>query len=463
MLDLQSILPPPHRSWNQVLATLPEKKREEILGELSEDEVTAAFGDWFFDARREQIAPPGDWFIWLIMAGRGFGKNWSGAHWLIDQHQRQGKTNTCIVAATASDLRRYCLEGPSGILSLAPRWFYPEYKPSKTKLVWPNGGETHLYTSEKPNRLRGANHDAAWCDEVSYWAYPTMAWDMLMLTLRYGKKPQVIATMTPRPIAVIRQLLAREGRDVVITRGSTYDNLTNLSPSFVDEVINQYEGTRLGRQEIGGELLEDVEGALWNHELLDTLREMEHPPLVRCGIGVDPPIKSGENADLCGIIVGGVDEHKTGHVIADYSQRGTPQEWGRRVARAFYMHDADFVVAEGNQGGEMVSHVIHSVDEDIPVKIVHATKGKVTRAEPISARYEQHKIRHCGTGLQSLEDEMCLFVPGNMEKSPDRVDALVWLMSEFFSQKRFSAGSWGRKKVQEGTVKRTGWSIGLRR
>ncbi len=429
----EELLPPPHQSWNAILSKLDEAERRKIIEALTDDETVNASDDWFLQARREQIPPPWDWFIWLTMAGRGAGKTWSGSHWLIDKHVQGKARNSAIIAATASDLRRYCLEGPSGMLSLAPTWYRPDYQASKSKLVWPDESETLLFTSEKPDRLRGPNLDFVWCDELAAWRYLDETWHMLQLCLRYGDSPQCIITTTPRPRAVLRDLLRRDGVDVAVTRGSTYDNVANLPERFVNEIISQYKGTRLERQEIFGELLDEFEGALWSYRLLDECRVDEHPILKRVGVGVDPAISSDEGADLTGIVAGGLAENGHGYVTGEHSLRASPEGWARKVIAVYENAEADFIVAEKNQGGEMVEATIKSVDPSANVILVHASRAKITRAEPISALYEQHKIHHVGL-FKELEDEMCLFLPGEIKKSPDRTDAIVWLMTELFGK-----------------------------
>jgi len=443
MLTLEQ-LPPEKYSWKQVLATLPEKTQREFLSSFSDSELNPFQQDYFLGARREQFAPLDDfWFLWIIMTGRGWGKTFTGANWITDGHLEGTLQNSCIVAATSADLRRFCIEGPSGILSVAPPHFMPEYKPALNKLIWPNGTFTHLHTSEKPERLRGPNYDGAWCDELSYWRYLDDAWDNLMFTLRFGAHPRCVITMTPRPIKLVRELIQRA--DARITRGSLYENANNLSTQFVERVEERYGGTRLGRQEISGELLEDIEGALWSHDLIDKTRAKEHGLLTRVGIGVDPSTTSGEKADETGIIAAGRNKKKNGFVLGDHSMRGTPDEWAAKVVWAYYEHDADFVVAEKNQGGEMVASVIHHKDSTIPVKLVHASKGKIARAEPVSAIYEQGKVSHIGS-FPILEDQMCFYIPGEVSESPDRMDALVYVLTELIIKAQKRAGTWGRRK-----------------
>ncbi len=431
----ESMLPPEHLSWNKVLSVLDEKSRENIIASLSDDDAINASSDWFLQARREQIPPLWDWFIWVVMAGRGWGKNWTGSNWLINEHITGRAKNSGLIAATSADLRRFCINGPSGILSVAPNWFRPEYKPATSKLIWPDGGITSLFTSEIPDRLRGPNLDKVWCDELAAWRYLDETWEMLQLCLRYGSAPQCVVTTTPRPRKVLKELMKRvrssetPDGDIAISSGSTYDNVDNLASRFVKEIITQYKGTQLERQEIFGELLPEFEGALWNYKMLDECRVEECPTLTRIGVGVDPAISSDEGSDLTGIVAAGIGPEKHGYVIGEHSLRATPEGWARKVVTVYRELNADFVIAEKNQGGEMVEATIHAVDDSVNVKLVHASRGKITRAEPIAAFYEQKRVHHVGT-FPDLEDEMTLFLPGRIKKSPDRADALVWILTE---------------------------------
>lgn len=447
MID-HTLYPPPRLSWKKVAAKLSPEKQNELLAPFQEHEAGLLDFDFFLNARREQLAPPGDWSIWIILAGRGFGKNYSGSNWLIDKHLSGLARNSGIVAATSSDLRRYCIEGPSGILAQAPSYFRPRDVPSKSRLEWPNGTVTHYFTSEKPNRLRGPNLDYAWCDELTYWKYVQDTWNMLSFALRLGKRPQRIITMTPRPIKLLRDLLKREGKDVVVTRGSTYDNIDNLAEDFVREIKDTYEGTRLGRQEIGGELLNEAEGALWNHDMIGELRQDTDPKLIRIVVGVDPSTTSGENADEAGIVVAGKDKDGIGYVLGDHSFRGSPNSWASKAIECYHQYGANCIIAEKNQGGEMISTIIHNIDKHVPVKLVHASVGKVARAEPVAVQYERGKVKHCRV-FRELEDEMCNFVPGDITESPNRVDAMVWAMTDLVVKPMLKAGTWGRRREKE--------------
>ncbi len=442
---ISDLLPPPKKSWNDVLAELSEEDRDEILALLRDNEAVAASDDWFLQARREQLEPPGDWVIWALIAGRGFGKNWSASHWLINEHEQGHAKNSCIIAATSNDLVRYCLSGPSGILSLAPARFTPEYKTQHNKLVWPDKSETHLFTSEKPRRLRGGNFDRAWCDELSYWQYVDDTWDMLMFGLRHGESVKCIVSMTPRPIPLVRELIARNGKDVFVTSGSTYENEKNLSKVFKDKIIKKYEGTRMGRQELLGEVLMDVEGALWDHQMIDELRIEHRPEFKQIVVAVDPSVTSGQNADETGIVVVGKANNDHCYVLADISGQHAPRKWASLVVGAYHSYGANHVVAEKNNGGELITEVIHNEDPNIPVKLVSASVGKVARAEPVSMLYEQKRVHHIGF-FPYLEDEMCMFVPGEMgpKVSPNRADALVWGITDLIVKRKMRAGTWGR-------------------
>ena len=399
---------------------------------------------WPAVARPNQLPPPGDWWqIWLLLAGRGFGKTRTLAEWVCDQVASGQASRIALVAATAADARDVLVEGASGILSVAPPWCRPIYEPSKRRLTWPNGAIATTYSAEEPDRLRGPQHDAAVCDELASWSRPE-TWDMLQFGLRLGRNPRCLVATTPRPIKLIRELLAREGRDVVVTRGSTYENRANLARGFFDHVICKYEGTRLGRQELNAELLEDTPGALWSHSIIDAARHGAAPTnLARIVVAVDPAVTSGEDADETGIVVVGKDHQGHGYVLADASGRYQPIEWAKIAIAAYQAHHADRIVAEVNNGGEMVENTIRMVDPNVPFTAVRASRGKVTRAEPVSALYEQGRVHHVGTFPQ-LEDQMTNFTSDFDRQaagySPDRVDALVWAATELLVEQM---NSWG--------------------
>jgi len=387
---------------------------------------------WPAIARPNQLPPPGDWQIWLLLAGRGFGKTRTLAEWVCQQAASGQAGRIALVAATAADARDVLVEGQSGIMAVSPPWFRPVYEPSKRRLSWPNGAIATTFSAEEPERLRGPQHDAAVCDELGSWSRPE-AWDMLQFGLRLGRHPRCLVATTPRSTKLIRELLAREGGDVVVTRGSTYENRENLAAGFFDQIIRKYEGTRLGRQELNAELLEDTPGALWSHAIIDAMRQAAAPQLARIVVAIDPAVTSGEDADETGIIVVGKDHQGHGYVLADASGKHQPIEWARSAVAAYRAHHADRIVAERNNGGAMVEATIRMVDDNVPVTTVWASRGKVARAEPVSALYEQGRVHHIGS-FPRLEDQMCAFTTdfdrARAGYSPDRIDALVWGLTE---------------------------------
>ena len=392
--------------------------------DLTEDQQRQAMWDWTLWARPKQLAPEGDWRVWLILAGRGFGKTRSGAEW-VRQKVQQGQANRiALVGATAADVRDTMVEGESGLLRIFPTGERPRYEPSKRRITFHNGAKATTFSADEPDRLRGPNHDLAWCDEIAAWRYPD-AWDQLIFGLRIGNDPRLVATTTPRPTKLIRQLVDRP--DVAVTRGSTFENKANLAPTFLEEVMSRYEGTRLGRQELYAEILDDVEGALWNRQLIENARVNAYPDLVRIVVGVDPAISSNETSAETGIVAGGIDQNGYGYVLDDRSVKGSPVEWANSAIALYHRCSADRIVVEANQGGDMVRHTLQTVESQIPIKMVHATRGKRTRAEPVSALYEQGKVFHVGA-FPTLEDQMCSWTPDSA--SPDRLDALVWAVTE---------------------------------
>jgi phage terminase large subunit-like protein len=386
---------------------------------------------WEVTARPNQLPPEGDWTIWLLLAGRGFGKTRVSSE-MCNAWASSGRAKRiAIVAATASDCRDVLVEGESGILVTAPSWCRPVYQATRRRLEWANGALAYTYSAEEPERLRGPQHDAAICDELGSWSRPE-AWDMLQFGLRLGQRPRVVVATTPRPTKLVRELLAREGKDVVVTRGSTYENRANLAPGFFDQVIRKYEGTRLGRQELLAELLEDTPGALWTLQRIERSRRPSAPDLQRIVVAVDPAVSSNEGSDETGIVVAGKDNSGHGFVLEDLSGRYQPHEWAQAAIAAYHRHDADRIVAEVNQGGDMVESTIRAIDPNVPYTAVRASRGKFTRAEPVAALYEQGRVHHCGL-FPELEDQMTGFVP-DIDRprmgSPDRVDALIWAFTE---------------------------------
>jgi phage terminase large subunit-like protein len=425
------------------LAAMARGAREAALNGLSDAETLALLHSWEFWARPNQLPPPGGWRVWLLLAGRGFGKTRCGAEWVRAQVETGGARRVALVAPTAADLRDVMIEGESGLLAIAPPRFRPLYEPSKRRLTWPNGAVATAFSADEPERLRGPQHDAAWCDELAAWRYPE-AWDMLMLGLRLGSEPRAVVTTTPKPVRLIRELLAREAAgEVAVTRGSTYENRANLAPAFLAQIVRRYEGTRLGRQELEAELLEDVPGALWSRARLEQpgLRVAAVPELRRIVVAIDPAATSGAEADETGIIVAGLGADGHGYILEDLSGRFAPLDWARQAIAGYRRHEADRIVAEVNNGGEMVAATLRMVDPAVPVTAVRASRGKAVRAEPIAALYEQGRVHHLGA-FPALEDQMCAFAqdPARGGQSPDRVDALVWALSELMVTE--SAAGW---------------------
>lgn len=377
-------------------------------------------------ARPAQIPPSGDWQYWLLKAGRGYGKTRVGAEWTIKQARENPGCRLTLISPTAADARDVMVEGESGILTISDEGFRPIYEPSKRRLTWPNGSIALLFSAEEPNRLRGPQCHYAWCDELASWKYPE-TWDMLQFTLRLGKRPQAIITTTPRPTKIIKELM--KDPHCVVTGGSTYENKDNLAPTFIEKIIQKYEGTRLGRQELNAEILDDNPDALFQRNIIENLRVRESPPLLRIVIGVDPAVTSGETSDDTGIIAAGIGADGHGYILGDYTLHGTPHEWATEAYRAFNKHQADRIIGEVNNGGDLVEVNIRTVSKNIPFFAVHASRGKAIRAEPVSGLYEQGRIHHIGT-FPELEDQLCEWQPG--DKSPDRMDAMVWAIWELF-------------------------------
>lgn len=332
-----------------------------------------------------------------------------------------------LVARTPADARDYMIEGPGGILRNTHPRERPLYEPSKRRLTWPNGSWATIYSDEEPDQLRGYSGDTAWLDEFAKWKHPQECWDNLQFGMREasGDRPRRLITTTPRPIKVLKAIEAMPG--TVVVTGSSYENRANLDPAWFAETLAAYEGTRLGRQEIYAEIIDDVPGALWQRQMIEDSRVTEHPQLVRVVVGVDPEAESGEGSAETGIIVAGLGKDGHGYVLEDASLRGTPDQWGRAVVTAYHKLQADRIIGEVNNGGEMVGYVIRTIDRRVPFRAVRASRGKVARAEPVAALYEQGKVHHVGV-FAELEDQLCSWVPG--DKSPDRLDALVWSLTE---------------------------------
>lgn len=387
-----------------------------------------------------------------MLAGRGFGKTRCGSEWV--RSVACGQTplapgthrRIAIVAETAADARDVMVEGESGILSVHPPDFRPLYEPSKRRLTWPNGAVATLYNAVEPDQLRGPQHDAAVCDELAKWRYARETWDQLQFGLRLGTPRQVVTT-TPRPIPVLKDLV--NAPNTVVTRGSTFDNRANLAPAFLAEVQRRYEGTRLGRQELNAEILDDLPGALWTRDVIDQARVRQAPEMQRIVVAVDPSGTGGESddGDSIGIVVAGKGIDGRAYVLADRTCKLSPDGWGRRAVNAYREFAADRIIAERNFGGAMVQHVIKTVDPSASYKEVTASRGKVARAEPVAALYEQGRVSHIGS-FPELEDQMCQIDPSGFigEGSPDRVDALVWALTELLVEGQGAVAMWLSKR-----------------
>ncbi len=402
----------------------------ELLKRLDADGVEEVAGDWVHWARPEQLPPEGDWTTWLLMGGRGAGKTRAGSEWVRALvSEALPVSPIALVGETLAQARAIMVEGESGLLRIGPAATRPKFERSANRLVWPNGAMAELMSGSEPERFRGPQFAAAWCDELGKWPNAEAAWDMLQFALRLGDRPRQLVTTTPRPTRLLKRLLADPRTHV--TRMRTAENAANLAPGFLETVVGRYRGTVLGRQELDGELIEDLPDALWQRAALEAGRLGTIPELSRIIVGVDPPVTGHARSDACGIIVAGL-AGETGLVLADRSLKpARPLAWARRVVAAFEEFEADAVVAEVNQGGELVVEMLRQVAPHLPVRSVHATRGKWVRAEPVAALYARGLVRHTA-GLAELEDEMCAFGPDGLSggHSPDRVDALVWALTE---------------------------------
>lgn len=412
-----------------VLAKLDPKKAEELMH------------TWHFWARPQQIAPVGEWNTWFVNAGRGFGKTRAGVEW-VRENLKKGVKRVAVIAATNSDIERTIVKGESGFLNCC--WAgdkthkgvllgAPEWSPTKRTLTWANGAQVQAFSAEEPERLRGPQFEIAWADELAAWNRDRDTWDMLQFCLRLGKHPQVCVTTTPKPTKLVRDIL--KNPKTVVTYGSTFDNSANLASTYIEAVKTQYEGTRLGRQELYAEVLDEASGALWNRQLLQTCEvEVDNPvefaqTLARVVVAVDPAVSANAESDMTGVVVAGQDVNGVCYILQDATDRFTPEGWAARAIELYHEYGADRIVAERNQGGEMVRYTFKTVDETIPIKLVHASRGKFARAEPVSALYERGRVKHV-KGLDALEDQLVQWCPLGSIGSPDRLDAMVWAVTE---------------------------------
>ncbi|WP_424361451.1 DNA-packaging protein [Methylocystis parvus] len=413
---------------------------DELLEGFSARELARLLNDWEFVARSDQWPPPFaanglPWRQWLILGGRGAGKTRAGAEWV--KGLALGRTQFCagavrriaLIGETAADVRDVMVEGVSGLLAIHDRRDRPRWESSRRRLMWESGAVAQAFSAEDPESLRGPQFQAAWCDELAKWRYARETWDMLQFGLRLGDWPRQLVTTTPRPTPLLKELIAHPA--TALTRALTRDNAANLAPSFLESVVAQYAGTRLGRQELDGEMVDERKDALWTRDMIEAARVTHAPTLARIVVAVDPPATSGKRADKCGIVAAGSDAAGTIFVLEDATlEAARPAQWARASIALYHKLSADTLVAEVNQGGEMVRAVLNEADPSAPVTMVRATRGKYLRAAPVAQLYEQGRVKHVGA-LPALEDEMCDFGADGLSsgRSPDRLDALVWAAS----------------------------------
>jgi len=425
------------------LKELPKEDIEQALSELSKEQLDEISHSWEFWAREPQLAPKGDWNTWFINAGRGFGKTRAGVEW-VRGLVKGGAKRVAAVAATNSDIERVMVKGESGFLNVCwkgdktvrgAKLGVPEWSPTKRTLTWANGAKVEFYSAEEPERLRGPQFQYAWCDELAAWNKDIDTWDMLQFTLRLGKHPRVMVTTTPKPTKLVRQIL--KDPKTVVTSGSTFDNADNLASTYLKAVKDLYEGTRLGEQELYAKVLEEAEGALWTHDVLDKqqISREDVPELVRIVVALDPAVTANKESDMTGIVVAGLGVDRNAYVLGDYTAKLSPQGWASKAIELFHRFEADRIVAEVNQGGDMVRHTLFGEDETVPYRAVRASRGKFARAEPVSALYERGLVWHVrnpsdGANLNELETQMRTWEPLGSIGSPDRLDALVWAITD---------------------------------
>ena len=426
------------------LRSLPADKVKAAFEALGPAKVDELKHDWSFWSRPEQNEPEGsDWNNWVINSGRGWGKTRVGAEGVRQQVKRGHKRIACV-ASTNSDIERVMVKGESGFLNVCWKGDktdkgvhlgYPEWSPTKRTLTWANGAKVEFYSAEEPERLRGPQFSCAWCDELAAWNKDIDTWSMLQFCLRLGKHPRVCVTTTPKPTKLMRELL--KNPKSVVTTGSTFDNSANLAGTYLQAVRDQYEGTRLGRQELYAEMLEEAEGALWTTETLDAaaIKHEDLPDLSRIVVALDPAVTANAESDMTGIIVAGLDINGIAYVLGDYTDKLSPQGWAAKAIELYHHYEADRVVAEVNQGGDLVKTTLHNLDDTISYKAVRASRGKFARAEPVSALYERGLVKHVtnppdGANLNELETQYRTWQPLGRVGSPDRLDAAVWALTE---------------------------------
>lgn len=402
-----------------------------MIGSLTEDEALELLYTWRVWARPEQLAPSGEgWQFWLILAGRGWGKTKTGAEWVHEEVERRGPCRVALIGPTAADVRDVMISGISGLLASAHPRRRPVYEPSKRLVTWPNGAVGLAFSADEPERLRGPQFDLGWCDELAAWRYAEETWDQFNFGLRLGTNPRACITTTPKPTKQIRELVVDELTK--LTRGNTFENRANLAKTFLSRIKKKYGGTRLGRQELYAEILDDNPGALWKRKpMIEDLRvkSKDVPPLVRIVVAIDPAVSANATSAETGIVAVGLGNDGHGYVLDDKSLMGSPNAWAMAGCNLYHDRKADRVVGEVNNGGDLVESNLRTVDQSISYKAVRASRGKQTRAEPVAALYEQKKVHHVGT-FPELEDQQCDWDPTTGAKSPDRLDALVWGLTE---------------------------------
>jgi len=448
--------PPGLRSGAAWLASAAPQTVDAFLESLSDETLMAL--PWLFEfwALPHQLPPAGAWRSWVIMGGRGAGKTRAGAEWVRAQVEGAGPKDAgrarrvALVGETIDQAREVMVMGDSGILACSPPDRRPVWEATRKRLVWPNGAVAQLFSAHEPESLRGPQFDAAWADELAKWKRAEEAWDMLQFALRLGDQPRQVVTTTPRSVPVLRAIL--NNPSTVLTNAPTEANRAYLAASFLEEVRARYGGTRLGRQELDGEFLEDIEGALWTHAGIDAARVVSAPPLDRVVVAVDPAVTRGRASDACGIVVAGAvtqgpPQDWRAYVLEDATVAGAqPSDWARAAIAAMERHGADRLVAEVNQGGDLVESLLRQVDPTVPYRALRAGRGKGARAEPVAALYEQGRVKHL-PGLGPLEDEMCRMTLRGLagSGSPDRVDALVWALTELMIR---PAATWRRPRMR---------------
>ena len=419
------------RSLRSAFKRLSLPKRKLFLESLTSDELQAAVDDWNIWARADQLPSRLDFRLWILLGGRGAGKTRAGAEWVSQKVRHASEPlRVALIGPTFAEARHVMAEGVSGLLNVARDDFRPRYESSKHQITWPDGSMAQLFSAEEPDSLRGPQFHYAWCDELAKWSKPRATWDMLQFALRLGDKPQAVVTTTPRPLALLSELIQAEG--TLLSRSRTKQNGANLAPDFLAAITASYGGTRLGRQELEGEILTDNPDALFSRSLIEAARCPQAPAMKRIVVAVDPPAGSGEKHNACGIIAAGLGVDGLVYVLDDFTIKArSPSGWAARAIALYHARKADALIAEANPGGDMVKSVLANMDASVPVRLVHATRGKHLRAEPVAALYEQGRVKHAGV-FASLEDELCEFesIIASPGASPDRADALVWAVSE---------------------------------